>query len=473
VSSREGAAGAVYWVVMSSITEEVSVEEDELRPAALPDDAAGISPAAAAHESRNFLMLALYQITMRTGWIFKTESIVMPAVLDTITGGGPLGGFLRGCLPVLNRLGHSIPPILFSRRLKVRPYKKMVMLTTTLVMAAIYLLLSLIWWQAGTPAPAWMAGVFLLLYFLFFVATGINNLAFGTLQGKLIGVTNRGKQLLIANTFGAAAAIAAVLLLMPAWLTPEGGRFEMIFGFTALCFFLSAALVIFLCEPRDDYSEPGQGVRHLFASAWELLQTDRNFRRLGWVAMAFGASLILFPHYQALGRSDRLGLSFADIAIWLVIQNTGTMLFSLVAGPVADRHGNRLVMQGVMLGISTMPILALGISHLPGWGPTLYPGVFLLIGLTPVGFKTFSNYTLEISSNADHPKYLSTLGLCFAMPLLLSPLMGLVVELFGFEAVFIGVSVLLVIGWLLTFRLLEPRHVGIEETLPTVVPEDD
>ena len=154
---------------MSSITEEVPVNERESPSERTVNDAARISPAAAAQEGRNFLVLALYQITMRTGWIFKTESIVMPAVLDTITGGGPLGGLLRGCLPVLNRLGHSIPPILFSRRLKVRPHKKMVMLTTTLVMATVYMLLSLLWWQVGTPVPGWMAGVFLLFYFLFFV----------------------------------------------------------------------------------------------------------------------------------------------------------------------------------------------------------------------------------------------------------------------------------------------------------------
>ena len=70
-------------------------------------DAYQLSEAAQMHEGRNFVVLALYQVIMRTGWIFKTESIVMPAVLDTITGGGPLGGFLRGWLPVFNRLGHA------------------------------------------------------------------------------------------------------------------------------------------------------------------------------------------------------------------------------------------------------------------------------------------------------------------------------------------------------------------------------
>ena len=65
------------------------------------------------------------------------------------------------------------------------------------------------------------------------------------------------------------------------------------------------------------------------------------------VAMAFGSSLALFPHYQALGRSNRLSLSFDNLMMWVVIQNMGTALFSLVAGPIADRRGNRI---GIDLG---------------------------------------------------------------------------------------------------------------------------
>jgi len=109
---------------MSSMTEEVPANERESPSERTVNDAARISPAAAAQEGRNFLVLALYQITMRTGWIFKTESIVMPAVLDTITGGGPLGGLLRGCLPMLNRLGHSIPPICFHGDSRSGPTRK-------------------------------------------------------------------------------------------------------------------------------------------------------------------------------------------------------------------------------------------------------------------------------------------------------------------------------------------------------------
>src|SRR5687768_17381462 len=34
-------------------------------------------------ERHNFLTLVVYNVLMRTGWIFKTESSIMPAVLDS------------------------------------------------------------------------------------------------------------------------------------------------------------------------------------------------------------------------------------------------------------------------------------------------------------------------------------------------------------------------------------------------------
>ena len=149
----------------------------------------------------------------------------------------------------------------------------------------------------------------------------------------------------------------------------------------------------------------------------------------------------------------------------MIVQNTGTALFSLVIGPLADRHGNRLAMRLVLPGIAAMPIAAIALSYWAGWGPALYPIVFLFIGLTPVGFKSLSNYTLEISKHEDHPQYLSMLGLCFAVPLLASPLAGWVVETTNFEVVFFTVSAIVLLGWLLTFRLHEPREALVDEVV--------
>ena len=73
----------------------------------------------AVHESRNLLVLAAHHIVLRVAWIFKTESVIMPAFLDAISG----AGWLRGCLPVLNRFGQSVPPLMLSERLKQTRHK--------------------------------------------------------------------------------------------------------------------------------------------------------------------------------------------------------------------------------------------------------------------------------------------------------------------------------------------------------------
>ena len=43
-------------------------------------------------------------------------------------------------------------------------------------------------------------------------------------------------------------------------------------------------------------------------------------------------------------------------------------------------------------------------------------------------------------------------------PIILSPLMGALVDWISFEFVFAIVIVCIFVGWLLTFRILEPRH---------------
>ena len=83
---------------------------------------------------------------------------------------------------------------------------------------------------------------------------------------------------------------------------------------------------------------------------------------------------------------------------------------------------------------------------------------FFLLGLIPVTFKTLVNYTLEITEPSNHPRYISTLKVCMAIPFCLSPLVGLLIDLIGFEAVFGCITALTACGGMMTFRLSEPRH---------------
>ena len=419
-----------------------------------------------AVEKHNFLVLVSYQILMRTGWIFKTESIIMPAVLDSLAN----YGWLRGCLPMLNRFGQSVPPMLFSQRLTVMRWKKKALTFCALGMSTTFLALASLWLAPQFLTRWWTPLLFLFFYAAFFAFNGMNQISFGTIQGKLVRINRRGRLMLVSNLMGVGSAVTCASLLMPKWLNSSDANILFLFGFAGICFGASAIAATRLRESPDNHEGSPTSLASHFVASWDILRSDRSFRRTSLVAMSFGVSLLLFPHYQALGR-DELGLETHNLVRWVVVQNLGTACFSLVAGPVADRFGNRLVLRLAFLGLLCSPVVALALATIGESASDWYWTVFVTVGISPVAIRTLNNYTLEISAAEDHPRYLSTLSLCMAMPIYLSPMVGWTVDLLGFQPLFWGVAVLVFLGWLVTWGLSEPRKRAEHADASPDVPE--
>jgi hypothetical protein len=416
-------------------------------------------------EKRNFLILVLYQALMRTGWIFKTESVIMPAALNSLGG----SAWMLGCLPLLNRFGQSIPPLGMARRIKVLPLKSRAFIATTTSMALAFGGLTSIWLFQLDRQPHVAAWIYLILYGVFFTAIGINQLTYNTLQGKLIATTRRGRLLMFADVLGVTSAVICALVLLPRWLQEESADFAWIFGFSTCLFVVASLMAWQLKEEPDNHEEAARPLSQLFHGALRTLKEDANFRRLALVSALFTTALLLFPHYQSAAK-DELKLGYTNLVWWVVYQNVGTGVFSLFTGPIADKFGNRRALIIVTLLICAAPLVSAYLLWNKELGARAFSLVFVLIGLTPVAQKTFSNYTLEIAPASEHPRYLSTQNLCMAAPLFLSPLAGLLIDWIGFIYVSLGITALLFAGWLLSFTLLEPRH-----RLPgaMVAPADD
>ena len=84
------------------------VEAAAVSPSLHLADSPSTDSGAPPHETRNFWILVVYQVVLRAGWIFKTESVVMPHAADALDP----SGLARGWLPLLNRFGQSVPPVL-------------------------------------------------------------------------------------------------------------------------------------------------------------------------------------------------------------------------------------------------------------------------------------------------------------------------------------------------------------------------
>ena len=417
--------------------------------------AATLSPfGSPAEERHNFAVMSWHSVLMRTAWIFKTESIVMPAMLDALSG----AAWIRGFLPMLNRFGQSVPPLLAAGYVRGLPRKKSALATTSLGMGLSFLALSALWlvkdslpWLAVTVA-------ILALYALFFALTGINQLISSTLTGKVIPVQRRGQLMQLSSSLGSVVAVSCAWVLLSWWLRPGGGNFAAVFAFAGGLFVVAGAVAWWFREAVDEPHAAAFKPRQLVADAWSTLHGDSNFRLLAVIASLFGAMMTLFPHYQDVGRT-RLGLGLDSLVPWIIAQNIGVAAFSLPAGWIADRVGNRRVLKWLMAGLCLVPVLALVLSSSGAAGQRWFWLVFAFLGLSPVTIRTFNNYTLELVERPDHPRYIAMLNLAMAGPgVLASLLVGAAIDLFGYESTFSVIVIFQFVGYLLCFRLIEPRR---------------
>ncbi|WP_425397054.1 MFS transporter [Aeoliella sp.] len=411
-------------------------------------------------EAVNFLLLALHQILLRVGWIFKTESIVMPVFMRVI-GGGPV---LQALLMVLSRLGLSIPPVLFSRTLKIARRKKWWYSACSMSMAVPFAGLAVLcgtgWWQDSSGRPRWwMPAVFLVLYAMFFALTGMNQLAAHALQGKLVRIQLRGRLFSASVLVGAPIAIVAAIAWMPDWLSNQEQGFAALFGCSAALFAASGLVTLPLREAPDDFKQSRSPVWRYFHHAWQVIEHDVNARALALLTVLFSTSFMLFPHYVS-AVTNAADFDLRRMTLWVCVQNAGTAALSLVVGPLADRYGNRAALHLTVAGGALSPLLAVAAVLGADWLRESYAWlIFVPLGFSPVTLRLLTNYALEIAHRHDHPKYISAIGLCMALPVMVgAPLVGLLAKWAGYLPVFVlGFLMVLAALWQ-TFRIAEPRH---------------
>ncbi len=407
----------------------------------------------------NLFSLAGYNSCMRVSWIFKTETVIMPAFLDAIAG----PGWVRGFLPILNRFGQSIPPLLYADHLREMPRKSLSLIASTLAMATVFLGLSLSWSLVSDDPPTWFPLAFLVLYGLFFIATGVNQLTFNTVQGKLLRANIRGRLLRESGLIGSALSVMLAWLLLPGWIAmPETRGYVYIFLTSGVGFVLAALILTLITEPRDEPLPSGHqraspfGVRKKFVNVWKAFQADKHLRASCFVGMLWMTSLLLFPHYQWVGR-EQIGCSDYQLMIWVIAQNAGVGFFSSVAGRAADKSGNRGILTLLCYASAIIPLWSITMTNLPGEiAKTWYWTTYFILGMNPVIMKIFMNYVLELTPRANHTRYLSAMSVSMGVSFLFSPLVGYLIDLW-FEGVFVMVSISAIIAGWMASRLIEPR----------------
>ena len=402
-------------------------------------------------ERRNFPLLSLNLILWRVGWIFKTESVIMPGFLLNLTGSGAV----RGLLPLISNLCRSVPQFLLAHLISSKSVKKWVFFQVSLGLA-------LPWAGMALALKLWpgrgdlLLILFLACYALNFTAMGCVTLLSGAMLGKLIRPERRGRLVGASSFVGCVSAAAAAYLLMPGWLERGLEGYALVFGATSFFFLLSALCIPPLEEHRGGEAKGG-GLVKFAAESLGALRSDVNFRRLICAVLLLQSNSIIFPHYTAYGR-EVLGVKQGSYVLLVIVQNLVNALNSLVMGAVADKRGNRAALRAAMSLVGLIPLVALTLGALPGdVGVKLFPLVYAFIGFAPITLRLTVNLALELSPPDKHPAYLGALNLLRITPIFAAPLAGWMIDLLSYEPVFLLASALIFAGVWMISRVEEPR----------------
>ena len=365
-------------------------------------------------EIRNMFCFVIYQVLIRVGWIFKTETVIMPAILDAVAD----SGFLRGLLPILNRSGQSLTQLFASGRLSRLAIQKWILVCTSLSMAACFAALSLAWVSLEEFYPHMLSALFLFLYGIFSISNGLNQLVAASLQGKLVSPARRGRLMVVSVTIGSIVAVCVAIIFLGPWLESRG-NFYKIFGATSLFFMIGAIVPVFFCEPASDaVTEPRRHIVGRRRQLWKrvrdhgnqwraLLYVNQDLMQLCIVAASFSAALI----------------------IWLIFLSSLTPITVL-----------------------TLSVLSRDVAA------NLFWIVYVPLGLNPITLKIFTNYALELApKTSDQARYVSIVGAALALPFLLSPVVGIAVDMVGSLPVFTGGAAAILLGAVAATKLPEPR----------------
>jgi MFS family permease len=442
--------------------------------ATLSDDVfRDVPPEVVAVYRRNFTANVLYSIFIRMGWIYKTESTVIPGFVTSLTS-NPM---LISVTPIISRISQFLPQFLFLNVVERAPRKKPMFLLVTTLFALSWGVLSATLWFGEELSASVLLTVFFLCYGTGWVCTGISVILDRVMLGRLIPTRRRGRVFAIAGPFGSYSVVLSGPVI--AYLLSHAGDFPrnyaVVFGIGFVTFLAAIACATLIREPfekRDAVER--EGFVGLARHGWALVRTDASFRRIFGLACIQSLSAYLFSYYVAYARTWSPDMSFqtslnASLGWGLSVQNVVIGTLSLFMGLLVDWKGNRVVLRALCAILTFVPVVAtiIGRSVPLSHRLTVFLVVYAMIGCLPVLQRVMSNYVLEITTPERQALYVGIFGSGQMVTLLFPVCLGSVIETLrdgvgnqvAYEIAFVGCTLILSVSVVFAWRLIEPRHV--------------
>lgn len=406
----------------------------------------------------NFAMGLIHGTFFTGGQAFGNANTILPVFLNNLTNSKILIGLSSTIMGSLGGIGGVLPQLFVASKLETKIHKKPLLKVAITIRALCWGLLSLITYLFAISHPNLVLFSLFLLLALFTFMGGVAAIPFYDIWGKAIPSTLRGRFFGYRQLLGGILAIGSGLIakyILGNKSIPFPQNFSFLF-FLAFVFMTISYLGLgSVKEPVEEVHKTHLSFRKFLKKAFRILKSDRNYRNFLLVEIFIGASALALPFY-VLYAKNMLKIRLGMVGIFLAAQMLGSVLSNFLWAHLSDFVGNKRVLQVSALLALTVPLVA--IIKIPNLS-FLFILLFLLVGFFTAGYTIGkTNFLLNIAPQKDRLSYISLNG-TLTFPVAIFPLIGgAIVQHISYNFLFVITIAAVLIGFLLSLRLREPKR---------------
>jgi MFS family permease len=389
------------------------------------------------------------------GLSFASQSTLLPAFAAYL--GAP--NVVIGAIPAVMTLGWFGPSLFAAGHTETLARKLPFVLRYTIWERVPFVVLAFAAFVLADRAPGLALAVVLLMLLVITGVGGVLMPAWMDIVGRLVPLTIRGRFFAFSNLaasaggFAGSFATAAILAAVPA-----PASYGLCFACAAVCMALSYAALVVVREPAAASRATPVALRAYLARIPALLARDPN---LAWflTARAFAMLGSMGSGFYTVYALRAWEAPASQVGVFTTLLFLGQMTGNVALGPLADRHGHRVVIIAGVAATLGASMVALGAPTLEVFGAT-----FVLMGVQ-LAAMNMSNLSVMLEfapGPAEQPTYIG-LGTTLLAPIAVgAPLAGgLLADAGGFTSVFaVAAAAAAIALGLLIARVRDPRRVA-------------
>jgi len=391
---------------------------------------------------RNFLWHAVFLALASN---FMDVDTIIPSMLLKAGGNSVHLGFLTAIMMG----GSSVMQLVFAPMLSKKPLKlKHLLLGISLRVIVLFFISLMLFFSRSLSGDTIIVFIFILIS-VFSFSGSYSGISYTDILGKSIKTESRKSFFSIKEivlSIGVLISALSVKHLITRYEYPD--NYALLF-FIAAILLLIASFGFWNIKEIRSVNPVKKNLIDFFKLIPKEIKKNKNLKYYLLIVNTLGLGIGFLP-FLILFAKENFNLSYTLIGNILLFRISGMLFASTVYYKISKKISYKgLLTIAVIIGVS-IPIIALTLSN----NQFLFQFLFILSGIFVTLFKISNNgILLEISTNKNRALYAGISGAGKIFSTVFPLVAGVMIYYFGFSAVFIMVSITVLLSYLFVRRL--------------------